>query len=211
MSRLYYFTKMLSFPDELIRLQIQSFKIIHKNRDTKVVVYELSDIMDKKYILKLSPKKEETNDIRNSDNDEIKIWKYLYEKNLAPEVVDYFYVGDIMFLISEKAGYSFDILYDSTDLIPINLRDDIISSVNKLHDIGIVHGDLGFQNILLSGTDILFIDFDRSFYINDMPEGRIEYLYEFLGINDEFEDTGEQIVISLDILIKREINGVTFF
>lgn len=208
----HYFGQNIDISTQLIDLGIISSTKLHENRETRVVIYSLIGSDDKKYILKIRHRRDHMMDAHNSDEEESRIWIFLHQNNLAPELIRTIKSNQLFISVSVNAGYSFDKLYDSITEIPNNLKDDILVALNKLHSLSFIHGDLDVQNTLLSGVNILFIDFEKSFFVYDVDEGRLQYLNEFLGIEEEYKERyndSEDYVIDSNKILQIETDRMT--
>lgn len=101
---------------------------------------------------------------------EIKISRYLNNKNIAPKVLGAYINNSSYSIFFEKI--------EAKNLIEINLSlftikekinifKRILLKVKKLHDIGIIHNDISLSNIMLNEKSIYLVDFSESIFLNE--------------------------------------------
>lgn len=126
----------------------------------------------------------------NSDSYQNKITKGIYSLGLCPKEhsIEYFDLAGLKLraVTTMDAGLSLRELYDEPEDIPDKVRILVDKAITSLHKNGYVHGDLHYENIIMkSDHSIVFVDLDLAFSIDDIPEGRLSYLSEFLELDDD--------------------------
>lgn len=139
-------------------LQLPNFNIVDlKYRDRISDRVSQVAINERNLVLKIARFQFETASIRN----EIEIYSYLVQKGfmLGPDIVGYVHEeeGDriIGFLLEDLPGR-----YPSIDDLDL-----CQATIQELHAIGILHGDLNKYNFLISGMTAKIIDYEASTHI----------------------------------------------
>ena len=181
----------------IIEGQFLPVKLISSNPKSKVYKgIKLSDFSN--VIIKLIPNRF-SGDIYNINSDdkaarEYDVLQILKENNFndCAYPIKFIKTNDFTTIIMEEFqnSTSFDKLDKTTQFGKFK---DIVSKINKLHHLGIIHADIKMKNILYDGNKILIIDFESSqkidnrfpdnygtkgYYISDLP-----YLNNFYDID----------------------------
>ena len=120
---------------------------------------------------------------RNSFEEEVAITRDMANLDIAPRVIDYYVVSEnnqaFGVMISEK----FDLPYEDISSESNEQVDDLIQ---RMHNVGLVHGDLFGNNIVvdLKKNRFAIIDYEVSFYIDRIPKGRLEFLSKKFGLSN---------------------------
>lgn len=89
--------------------------------------------------------------------------KKLRDKDVVPEIFDYFYSNNRYILVMKLLGMSltrYILLVDNKDEYnDIALK--IATNLKYFHDCGFIHGDLHCNNVMIQDHKCYFIDFDR--------------------------------------------------
>lgn len=118
---------------------------------------------------------------------ELDMYKYVEKNGMAPIIFRASRIDlDTYRVTMEKCQYNLREYIDEYDIIDV---DEIENCIRKLHNIGVVHGDLHSENIVVnvmkSGKCVYkLIDFSESWYIEDEDQSLIDYFNEFNGIDD---------------------------
>ena len=131
---------------------------------------------------------------------ELKISLITSENNISPPIHSFRNVNDGEYLmLMEK--------YPKT-LLDLDLGDriaeyqKIVDLVNNLHGIGIVHGDISEENIVIKDNDVRLIDFGLSEYI--------QILKNLSDINEIYGTDFRDPLTAIDNLKRRELDEVYF-
>lgn len=153
-------------------------------------LYIITDTEGDEYILKARYYRVETTRSNNSDNDEVIIWRFLQKHKLAPVLIDSFIIEakrPIVIYLSERPGFTLDELYSNIEMVPVDIRTRASDIIKEMHRLGLVHCDAHLGNLVLAGTKVLLIDFEISFFLNNVPEDRIQWLIEELDLRNADE------------------------
>lgn len=112
---------------------------------------------------------------------ELEFYRKAEEAGIAPRIVSYVQVDDRYELCTEQYSHTLlDVRTDKDEIDFIIPQAKIL--VQKLHDIGILHGDLSEENIVYDCDTkrVAIIDFGLSKYIENISniENEVEELYE---------------------------------
>lgn len=134
----------------------------------------------------------------------------LKETNIVPKIIEYNFDVKEPYLITEFISYNrlYDVTFSSLKQ-KIMCMINILYSVNKIHEKGIIHCDLKPQNILINENfDIKIIDFDISFIKN--KDNKVYYgSFNYCSPEQlERKNLNEQSdIYSLGIILYRLITG----
>lgn len=121
---------------------------------------------------------------------EHKMISHLKNTDIIPEIskLEYSYVT------MEKYPMTLGEYIESNDIKSLDeiltFKNLIDEQIEKLHSIGIFHGDLHTSNIVLNPetNDVRIIDFGESRFIDDLNADDIDYFNEFLDPTNKFEN-----------------------
>jgi serine/threonine-protein kinase RIO1 len=125
-----------------------------------------------------------------SNNNEAKWRRILYEHRLSPET-NIIYPRLVHVLCNDQELDEDDVPNFST------YTDKIHAKIQRLHELGIFHGDLNNTNIVINNQEIYFIDFEYTCYIQDI---NIPFFSNFLELTENGFDS------TIDGCLKREMD-----
>lgn len=121
---------------------------------------------------------------------ELNFMKITEENNISPEIL---YIGkiknDLYSVEIEQYPYTLSDYYDKGKDIS-KYEKQIKKLVKKLHKLGIIHGDLHGNNIVIDPktNEVKLIDFGMSYFIDEVDKSVIKKLNKLLDPKDEFEN-----------------------
>jgi tRNA A-37 threonylcarbamoyl transferase component Bud32 len=132
---------------------------------------------------------------------ELEFYRKAEEAGIVPRIVNYVQVDDVYELSTERYSHSlWDLRKNKEDVEFILSQAKIL--VQKLHDIGILHGDLSEENIVYDRDTkrVALIDFGFSKYISTISniERAVEELYEGVYFANK-ELTGIPYLLSVEL------------
>lgn len=118
---------------------------------------------------------------------------FLSREDLGPKVIS---INDDLNLIQYERVTPFN--NDSKPIILrmsiSDIRNAINSLVNKLHSLGYGHGDLHIENIGFKDNKIYILDHDTIYKIEDLYNGKAEWLVKWMLIGFEWDASLEDFV-----------------
>lgn len=132
---------------------------------------------DKEYILKLEEITDENSEY--SCQNEIKVYRYLWKKNVKNLNIPFvfwngFYKENIYGIVLNKLGTSIDYVIDTYEDINyysfLWLAYNMLESVDRLHSLGIYHGDIKPDNFCVNQDKLYIFDFGVSSYLHEKKQ-----------------------------------------
>lgn len=105
--------------------------------------------------------------------------EYMSKNKIAPRIISTGKSGDLLFIVMDEYLYN---LREYTDQFGFSskLKSSVINKIEELHNLGIVHGDLHEENIVVNNdNDVALIDFDFAFKANSPTA--LEFAEELTG------------------------------
>lgn len=129
---------------------------------------------------------------KNVSEGEYVLTKKASEHGIAPDIISY----DNGSLKLEKYPMTLLDYIDNGGELTKNIKNNIYSKVRELHKLGIYHGDLHSNNIVIEPEteEIKIIDFERSMLFEDMYEDREEIIKKINSFLEIEFNTVEEII-----------------
>ncbi|MBX9268993.1 protein kinase domain-containing protein [Chromobacterium violaceum] len=161
--------------DDFLELIPESLKTIHKKLVTKRIVVrkgilrhalENSEDYSVKYDVwnegQLFYKKALSDNLSNRLKNEARSLKYMHENNagISPKFISYDAIEGIL-CCEYIEGYTLPSLSDKSIQERYDISEEIIKNYQKLHAIGLLHGDVSINNIIVDAVgNVFLIDFE---------------------------------------------------
>ena len=188
--------------ETIIPFPINDAVLIKQDRETGAI-WKLTSTDGTSYIMKVREfNRPESQGEYNSFDVEEKIQNRLADLDLAPRISSNVYqvnlpLYTVSYIVSmmEDAGNPLLSVYQDYSTIPDEVVEQIQDQIRMMHEAGIIHADLHDENVLINDDGhIKFIDFEKSFQIDDIPDDRLEYLITFLQLDDREEIDQDDLI-----------------
>ena len=144
-------------------------KIISKGAEATIYLSR-KNILKKRILKSYRYKKLDEKLRKRRTKSETKILKKLFKIIPVPKIINSDkYEIEMSFIEGKK-------LSDHLDKIrnPLKICEQIGKSLAKIHDIGIIHGDLTTSNLILKDKKVYFIDFGLGFHSNRIEDKAVD-------------------------------------
>jgi tRNA A-37 threonylcarbamoyl transferase component Bud32 len=140
---------------------------------------------------------------------ELEFYRKAEEAGIAPRIVRYVQVEDHYELTTERYSHTLINVQQNKEEVQFIIAEAKML-IQKLHDLGILHGDLSEENIVYDRDTkrVAIIDFGLSKYIKDITnvEREIKELYEGVRFADQTL-TGIPYLLTVELGILEFLSG----